>query len=244
MRPSPFQHPYFALFGAVMGTLLYLGALFLLPSAHALVAMDAKGVNEAVRYGMERGRYGLAEVLGPNWMESSNGTLLNIYSPFMLVATQVAKSKYPANPTEKEFQKAKQRHGKIIRSVTNPRYPQEVKFVISMLGEGNKFHRTIAAKIEGIGHGKKFELKSSRRIIPNFATAVPGKVDENGDPAYYEAVNAYYFPVKTMQHLDEFDITFYDYSEEGDEDEDENKDGKPHTKMEPLTFHVNNNRIY
>jgi hypothetical protein len=221
--------------------LLVLGVGFLLSplQSHALVEMDAKGVNQAVRYGMERGRYGLSEMLGPNWLEASNGTLLNIYSPFMLVATQVAKGRHPANPTPEEFKKAKKTHGRIIRSVTNPRYPQEVKFVLSVLGDHSKFHRTITAKIEGLGHGKKFTLKPSRKIVPRFAEGLPGETNANGEAEHYEAVNAYYFPMKTMGHLDEFDITFYDYNDYSDEDE-----VTPEKPFEPITFHINNNRIY
>lgn len=212
-----------------------------MPTANALVPMDARGINQAVRYGMERGRYGLSEVLGPNWLEAANGTLLNIYSPFMLVATQVAKRRYPANPTEKEFAKAKKAHGKIIRSVTSPRYPQEVKFVLSFLGDNSKFQRTITAKISGIGHGKQFALKPSRRIIPKFASGLPGKTDADGNPTVYEAVNAYYFPMKTMAHLDEFDITFYDGSSHK---HDKDEESPPVEPFEPITFHINNNRIY
>lgn len=231
------------------------------PVSHALVEMDAKGVNQAVRYGMERGRYGISEVLGPNWLEGDRGILLNIYSPFMLVATYVAKRQYPANPTDKEVDEAKKRSGKIIRSVTNPRYPQEVKFVLSFLGNDSKFHRTITAEIKGIGHGKKFTLKPSRKLVPRFADGLPGAVDADGEPTSYEAVNAYYFPIKTMAHLDEFDITFYDYSDESNANGDssdatENKSGDkafceetctaPNLttpRWKPVTFHINNNRI-
>lgn len=212
----------------LLGFFLTLTTLALPQQAHALVYMDAKGINEAVRYGMERGRYGISELLGPNWKEHADGTLLNIYSPFMLIATQVSKKGYPANPTEKEVAKARKQNARVIRSVTNIRYPQEVKFVLSLYGNNDKFTRTIGCKLEGIGHGKTFSLTPSRRIIDRFAS--PLDEDENGNATQYEGVNAYYFPMKTLLHLDEYDITFYDYAEG--------------STMEPITFHINNRQIY
>ncbi len=196
------------------------------PAANALVPVDAKGINQAVRYGMERGHYGLSELLGPNWMERADGTLLNIYTPFMMIAANVAKGGHPANPTPKEIKKAHKMHSRVIRSMTNIRYQSEAKFVLSLYGDSNKFQRTIAAKIEGIGHGKTFTLKPSKRIIGRFAQPIDG---DKKTATQWEGVNAYYFPMKTLLHLDEYDITFYDYAED--------------STMEPISFHINNNRI-
>ena len=97
---------------------------FLSVTSHALVPLDGPGINQAVRHGIEHGRFGLADVLGPNWMEKADGTLLNIYSPFMMLATKVSKSRYPANESLK---KVKKLHQGDIDRLTNLHYPVEVK---------------------------------------------------------------------------------------------------------------------
>lgn len=73
----------------VIATLLC--AMMTLPSAQALIKMDAEGINLALKYGMQNSGMGLYSILGGNWIEGPGGALLNIYTPFMMLATEAAR---------------------------------------------------------------------------------------------------------------------------------------------------------
>lgn len=209
----------------VLVTLLVITLVQNTMPVNAMVKMNGTGINKAIKYGMQRGRSGIIEVLGPNWVEKPDGTLLNVYTPFMLLAARVSRGGYPANPTPEEIKKARGRYARIIRTLRDERDPQGVKFVVAMFGPDDKFQRDMTARVEGIGRGHKFRLQPTKRIIDRFADPIAGG---SGDVTEYQASNAYYFSVERLGNMDELDLIL------------EKKDDPA---FQPIVFHLDMKRL-
>jgi hypothetical protein len=235
--------------------MIALGLALLSTPSSALVPLDGAGINQAVRHGIEHGRFGLAEVLGPNWMEKADGTLLNIYSPFMMLATKISKSRYPANESLKKVKKIHQ--GDIDR-LTNLHYPVEVKFSLSSFGPSATFPARRKARIEGIGRGKHFVIYPVRTFAPLKATpvgAVAGSTEGSAAAAEYEAVIAYYFKIEPIINMDTFDLIIDDAPEKpakvkvkkpkkGQPAEVITEPIAPEPTLDPIVFHIQRDRIF
>ncbi|MFN8615057.1 MAG: hypothetical protein U0003_04010 [Vampirovibrionales bacterium] len=206
----------------------------------AFIPLDPPGINQALRYGLEHGRFGLADVLGPNWIEKPDGTLLNIYSPFMMLATKVAKGRHPANESLTAIKKHYKRD---IEKLTSPYYPVEVKFSLSSFGNDAKFARRLKARIEGVGRGKQFKLYPTKTIAPPFATALPSN---NEGPLEYEAVTAFYFAAAPLNQLETFTLTIEEVSPTANSKKSSKENVTPTTELlrEPLVFHLKRDRLY
>lgn len=220
------KRPVNASHSLILAMLLVLTSVLTLAApVNAMERMTKEGIDHAIRYGMARGRFGMSDVLGPNWFEKPDGTLLNIYTPFMLLAAKVARGRHPANPTAEELKKARSRYHRTIRTIRNERDPYDVKFVLSIFGDNSKFHRRLSAHIEGIGRGHKFWLAPSKRIIEPYAQPVNG---DRKTATEFAAVNAYYFDIRKVENMDELDLIIEDKA---------NKDS------EPIVFHVDMNKV-
>lgn len=165
--------------------------------AHALVKVTTENVNQAIKYGIKNKAYGLSGVLGSNWIEGQDGSLLNIYSPFMLVATQASK-KGIEGTTPDDINNARKRIARIISSVTDPHATQQVKFSVSLTGPSPDFAKQVKARIEGLGRGKSVSLMPSKIFYDQVA-------DDAGQGSY-EAINAYYFPFPDLENLENFQL--------------------------------------
>jgi hypothetical protein len=170
--------------------------------ALALVKMEPKSIEAALVYGMRNQKLGLAGILGPNWIEGENGALLNIYSPFMNIATKASKANFSSNPARSDLDKAKKRFAREVAYYSDAKNRLEVKFAVSMYGDSPGFAKTYLAKIVGFGRGKEFEIKPVKLKLDDIADSVPGGVAG----ASYEAVNGYYFNFSDLENLDEFTL--------------------------------------
>lgn len=195
-----------------------------LPSAHALIRMDAGGINLALKYGMQNSGMGLYTILGGNWIEGPNGALLNIYTPFMMLATEAARGGYPTNPSQEDLKNAKKRYHRVIREFNHVRNPAMVKFAISIYGDSPDFARFLNARLEGVGRGRNFNLRPERAIQQQQAREVPNAIDHP-----YEAINSYYFKFDDLDNMDEFRLIIEDQRQNGDQ---------------PLIFRVRKDNIY
>jgi hypothetical protein len=202
-----------------------LAALLTLPAllhpAQALVRIDTKTVEQALRHGMNNRGLGYVSLLGPNWIEGPDGVLINIYSPFMMLAAKAAKGDYPKNPSPEDMKRAKRNLTRDISFYTDPKAQVPVKFSVALYGESESFAKNYTARIEGFGRGKHFILKplrSSRQLV--------AAKRSNGGAQPYEAINAYYFKFNELEVLDDFRFIL-----EAPE--------KP-----PITVRVNNARLY
>lgn len=190
--------------------------------ALALVKMDTHGINAALVYGMRNQRATLSNLLGPNWIEGENGSLLNVYSPFMMIATKAAKAGLSKNPTPSDLSKARKRFGKEVAYYGDPKNKVQVKFSISFYGSTPTFAKDYSAKIVGFGRGREFDLKPSKQSLDIQADPVSG--GQSG--AAYEAINAYYFKLSELEDLQEFTLRL------------ESPNGPP------LEFSMKNERLY
>ena len=196
-----------------------LTGLIILP-AHALVKLSSGNVNEAIKYGIRNKDLGLTTLLGPNWIENPDGSLLNIYSPFMMVATQAAR-KGVETTSKADMTLAKKRMARTISNMTDPNEVQRVKFVVALYGDHPGFNQQIKAHIEGTGRGRTISLTPNKEIIekpgkdPNKSASGSANTAESENPApasgnapsgfgSVEAVNAYYFNFQDLENLEEF----------------------------------------
>lgn len=181
---------------ALMGFLVSQPAL-------ALVRMDTKTIDSALVYGMQSQRLGLADLLGPNWIEGENGTLLNVYSPFMMLASKASKAGFSASPTKSDLQKARKRFGREVAFYSDTKNRVQVKFSVSFYGDNPDFARGYSATITGFGRGRDFEIKPAKQILDQKADPVSG--GQSG--AAYEAINSYYFNFSDLENLQEFKLS-------------------------------------
>lgn len=180
---------------------IVLGGFLVYPPASALIRMDAEGINLALKYGMQNSGLGLFSLLGPNWIEGPEGSLLNIYTPFMMLATKAARGGYPTDPTDQDIKDARKRYYKTLRTIRSPREPLVVKFSVSLYGETPGFANALDARVQGIGRGKSFNIRPYRTLKQKKALEVP---DMDYKP--YEAMNAYYFEFSQLENMDEFSL--------------------------------------
>src|SRR5262249_17373970 len=90
--------------------ILLITVILLLPfPALALTQLYDSTINAAVRYGIENQDYGLSAFLGGNWREGENGTLLNIYTPFMDIARATARKNFGDKVTPESLQAARKK---------------------------------------------------------------------------------------------------------------------------------------
>jgi hypothetical protein len=148
---------------------------------------------------MQNKGLGLRNLLGGNWLEGPDGMLLNIYTPFMMLATKTYRGDYPENPSEEDLKKAKGKYARLITTLKDPNQRQEVKFSVAMYGDNPAFAANYRSRIQGFGRGKEFVLKPVRELRQKIANADP-EVKVNP----YEAINAYYFDFKDLAILEDY----------------------------------------
>lgn len=174
----------------------------LLVSSQSAMALEKIGsqesINRAILYGLKNQDYGLYTLLGPNWIEGPDGALLNIYSPFMLLASQITHENMAYNTSKEHLKEARERLGRILRYMTDPHEPQEVKFSVSFFGNRPEFADQTKARIVGFGRGREVSLEPSRKILDEVADPVPG------EEGLYSAINAWYFKFEDLESLNQY----------------------------------------
>lgn len=206
------RHPLFKLFALLLITISLISGT--LAPANALVRLDSDAINLAIRYGLKNQHLGLSTILGPNWIEGDEGSLLNIYTPFMLVATQASKKKsLPEDPTPEQVKQCRRKIARIINKLTDPKEPQMVKFSLFLYGHDIDFARRTRAKIIGVGRGQEVVLQPARKILDEIADESPNNV------GMFEGINAYYFKYDDIEPLEKYrlvitrpDGTEFEYS--------------------------------
>lgn len=190
--------------------------------ALAMVKMDSKAIDAALVYGMKNQKAGLVDVLGPNWIEGENGSLLNVYSPFMMLAAKASRSGLSKNPSKSDLEKARKRFARDVAYYSDSKNHFQVKFSVSFYGNTPDFAKTYMAKIVGFGRGKEFELRTVKQLLDQEADQISG-----GQDGYnYEAINAYYFNFSDLEDLQEFTLVLES------------------PKGPPLEFRMKNERLY
>jgi hypothetical protein len=190
-------------FGLATALLALLGWGSLGSPALAWVKVDPpKSVNAALVYGMKSQRLSLSNLLGDNWIEGENGSLLNVYSPFMMLATKAAKAGLPLKPAKSDLEKARTRFARDVMYYSDTKNRFLVKFAVSFYGNNPDFAKNYSARIVGFGRGKDFNLKPEKQHLDQVADAITG--GQSGGE--YEAINSYYFVFSELADLDEFTL--------------------------------------
>jgi hypothetical protein len=196
------RHRQTKLFSTVLSLAVMLGlAGFSLP-AWGIIPMDKQSIDAALVYGMKNQKASLSTLLGPNWIENEDGALLNVYTPFMVLATKASKGGFPSNPAKSDLQAARKKYGKYVAFYGDPKNRLEVKFAVSFYGNSPSFAKSYEARIEGFGRGKEFNLKPVKRYLDQIADPVKNGLTQG----QYEAVNSYYFNFKDIANLEEFKL--------------------------------------
>jgi hypothetical protein len=219
-----FTKPFFASTGRLFtaSALLFCFLEMSVAPAHALVKMETKTINAALVYGMQSQKSGLSALLGPNWIEGENGALLNVYSPFMMLAAKASKSGLSARPAKSDLEKARNRFGRDVAFYADPKNRLQVKFAVSLYGDTPDFAKGYSAHIVGIGRGKEFDLKPIRQMLDQIADPLSG--GQSGSA--YEAVNSYYFNFADLENLEEYRFVLES------------------PRGQTLTFRINNEHLY
>ncbi len=212
------KSPLFPLKLATVGLIFSLAAL---PAVALEKIESTQSINRAILHGARHQDAGLFALLGPNWLEGSNGALLNIYSPFMMIASRATRKDLPAEPTSEDYKKARKSMGRLLSQLTDPKEKQEVKFSVSFYGKTPDFASKYRARIHGFGRGQEVDLEPVRQFRDKTADLVSNSRDEA-----YSAINSYYFRFDELEPLDEYEFIL------------ENPAG------DRIVFRVNNRQIY
>lgn len=198
-KPEFSRRPRVAAYRALASIMIAFALLCNAFPAAAFVKMTDKTINSALIYGMKNQDMGTATLLGPNWVEGERGSLLLIYSPFMMLASKAAKAGLPSRPTESDLDKARDRFKRFIIHYTDPKRKNEVKFSLNFFGKTPSFGKSYSARIEGFGRGKEWQIKPRREVRD-----IQADVYTDGGEATYMATNAYYFNFNDVQDLQDF----------------------------------------
>jgi hypothetical protein len=188
---------------ACLAAVMFCIALVSLPS-HALVNMaQGENIDLAIRYGVKMQDAGVQAMLGDQWREGPDGMLLNVYTPFMVLASKAARSNTPSNPTLKNLQATKRKLQRTITDMRDPHYPPLVKFVVALYGDNVAFGLTVNAEVRGLSDKEPPRpVALSKQLRPRVAV----QSDPERNPNLFEAVNAYYFKADDLAKFDQFEF--------------------------------------
>jgi hypothetical protein len=168
-----------------------------LATSWALVPADPQNFTHAVKYGLSYSGGKIRKVLGTNWVEGAGGALLNVYSPYMVVAVKAFKLKgigYP--PSEKELKEAKAKCGREISYFQDPNNVLEIKMAVFLQGETATWPKGLMFRLKGDGNGRSYELKPRRTAVPKAATESAIR------KGIYEAIVSGYFRYSDVEKLE------------------------------------------
>lgn len=169
-------------------------ALAMAPAQALVKVGDTESINMAIKYGIKKKDLGFSGILGPNWIEGSDGTLVNVYTPFMMLATQASKKGIDVADTA-GIKEAKKRMARIIGQIQDEHEPQEIKFSAAIYGDKANIGSTYQAIIEGEGRGRSATVKPRRVFLDKTA-------NQNDAATVFEAVNAYYFKFSDLENFE------------------------------------------
>jgi hypothetical protein len=210
---------------AYIATCLALGLITVRLPAHALVLMDVYTINHAIRYGAIKQNSGYQGLLASNWVMGDNGALLNVYTPYMMLAAKAMRLGLPTELTELQLKDARSRLGKELRYLNDPKQTKTTKLMVSLLGPTATFHTGVKASLVGRGRGRDYSVTPVKVLLP--AKATPLKTGAS-QQASHEVVLSFYVKLEDQLKLEgpyQLRLTW--------------PDGR-----EPMVFNLNNDTLY
>lgn len=204
--------------------LLLVAGLLLATPAQALIRLDYDSEKMAVRYGLENKDYSYSTFLGGNWREGESGSLLNLYTPFMQVASRYLHATQSGNPSDEDIQKTIDKQRAALNKIKKENL---VKFIVSFYGDAPSFAR----KYDGFIDVTNAEGRVIQRIFPNQSVRqYYGQKEETGAHQPYSAINTYMFQFDDLAKLKRYTFTMVDKT-------------KGSTRP-PVRFAIDNEKIY
>ena len=163
-----------------------------------ILPADPAQTRQALMYGMNNRDMGYSTLLGQNWVESTQplGNLLNIYTPYMQVATLVLRSNVPLYPiSEQDITNAVTKYQSRINTI---RKENTAKFIVSLTGNTPNFCRTLEARLIGTStiSKKPLWLQPLRTENPYYA-----EIDDSSGKRVYSAISKVFFTQPQLAEL-------------------------------------------
>ncbi|MEB3206121.1 MAG: hypothetical protein VKK59_02080 [Vampirovibrionales bacterium] len=181
---------------------------FILLTAGSLIHLQAwafesvttmADINRALSWGIQKQGQGYRTLLENNWQEGPQGSLLNIYSPFMQLALKGYKSNLPIeHPDEKDLAEVRKTCRRLISRTMDKAEKSTVRFVLSVTGNTPGFAAGSQATIEGYRNGVLTLVKPIDRVVPAKATAVSEQSKE------FDAALIFTFKMSDLVGFDKF----------------------------------------
>jgi hypothetical protein len=158
-------------------------------------------VNRALTWGIQKQGQGYRTLLENNWQEGPQGSLLNIYSPFMQLALKGYKSNLPIeHPDEKDLSEVRKTCRRLISQTMDKALKTSVRFVMSVSGSTPGFAAGSQAAVEGYRNGVLTIVRPTDRLAPAKATAIPDM------PNDYDAALVFTFKMSDLVGFDKFTL--------------------------------------
>ena len=173
------------------------------PRSEAIVNMaQGENVDLAIRYGVKMQDSGVQALLRGQWREGPDGVLLNVYTPFMVLASKAARSNTPDNPSMAALRKTKKKFQRTITDMRDPHYPPLVKFAVALYGNSLNFGQSVAAEVHAINQNEPRVVKLYKKSRPREAT----QPEPKRNPDLFETVNAYYYKADDLAKFEAFEF--------------------------------------
>lgn len=186
--------------------------------AMALIVLDDESVKIAIKYGLEN-KFSTSKILlGPNWLDNERGVIVNIYTPFIQLATK-AKSQNVPGTSEEDIRLVKRRLGRQLKQI---RTRDEVRFIVQLVGAKEDFGNKVKAHVEPyippeekpteeeLENRSWFQkitgkLKDGGKVYPEKSILQDVATLDSYNPALpYSVVNSYNFDFGKIKDYDQF----------------------------------------
>jgi len=203
-----------------LSTLSILSLFITFNTAHALIKLDPDSIKIAIKYGLDNKYSTSKSILGPNWMEGDDGVIINIFSPFIQLATK-AKSQNVPGASEEDIILVKKRLGKQLNEIQTR---QEIRIIVQLVGDKEDFGKNYEAYIEefieknendakdgdkevGFWLFKFKKHKSAAKITPNKEIRQDKAELDSYNPYHpYSCTNSYNFSFDKVNKLEKFNV--------------------------------------
>lgn len=169
-------------------------------SSFALIKIDKDSIDLAIKYGLKSKGLDTKDFLDSNWINDGNGRILNIYSPFIQIASKTT-NQTAMGTTEEDIKNVKNR---LITKINKIMDNNEVRFLVALYGDSENFAKNYKAYIIDASQSVDAS-KESKKINPKKShfqqvAEKDGFVREHP----YSAVNCYTFKFDNLFNLKEY----------------------------------------
>jgi hypothetical protein len=163
----------------------------------ALVKIDDETIDLAIKYGLQAKDTSTRNLLDSNWINDGTGKILNIYSPFIQIASKISDQNSTGN-TEEDLKTIKKRLYTKINAIKDK---NEIRFIVALYGDTEDFAQGYKAYIFDVN-----QLNKAQKPIKPRKTCVQKIADKDVFvPAHpFSAVNCYTFKFDTLSKLEHY----------------------------------------